>query len=264
MLGGQVGELGELVSVLDDKRHVGLTVQHAVDDGGHLSAGDQPVGTEGAVAVTLDPPVLDGVDHVAVEPIVGVHIGEDVDAAGGHLGKAHGHGGELSAGDLPVGLELVVANAVYNAQLRHDVDGSGVPGAVGHVVEGGLSVHILVLQEVVEHLGGLGAGHVAIGPEAVVGIAEQVLNVVVGLQQVGHAGLVRIGGVFGVLLNHDRAAGSGNSFHVAGYFNLNGHFVCGKFPSSILIIYTRRIPSQCKRGEFFLTLGQLVGVFHSN
>ena len=81
---------------------------------------------------------------------------------------------------------------VNSAQAGQSVHGLGVPGVGGNVVKGLGDGDILVQQQVVEHLGHLGAGHVVLRAEGPFGIAEQVLDVVVGVQQVRHAAVVRV------------------------------------------------------------------------
>ena len=112
---GHVRELAQLVHVVIHVVLVRCAAQHSVDDGGHFGPSDGVVGTEGAVLVTGDPAVLDGADHLLVEPIICAHISEDILAAGVQVGKAHGDHSELCAGNGAIRGKLIVTDALSNA-----------------------------------------------------------------------------------------------------------------------------------------------------
>lgn len=178
----QIGKVRQPVRVFHDVGLIRAAAQHAVHDSRRLGAGDRGVGAEGAVRIPGDPAVFDRADHIIVVPRLRRHIAEDVAAAGTQLGKAHGDRCELRPGDAPARREAAAAHPVEYAEGGQRVDRIGVPGAVVHVGKADGDGDVLVQQQVVEHLGGFGPGHIAVGDEQPAGIAAQVLDVAGGIE----------------------------------------------------------------------------------
>ena len=115
-----------------------------------------------------------------------VNVREEVFALVGGLEEAHGDGGKLRPGDVPVGLKGAVLVAVNDAGVGEGRDGVVVPVILAHVAVGvGLApelVPALVGEEAEEDGGHLGPGDVPLGLHVAVGIAHDVGIVVLGVQ----------------------------------------------------------------------------------
>ena len=192
---GQVAELDQVGLMVDHVVTVGRAAQHVVDDGGHLGAGNPVVGTKVPVGVAADPAVAGRLGHVGVEPVAAGHVAEVAHGVLGLIGEGQGDDAELGPGDGVVGPEGAVGIAGDHAQRGQGIHRGGVPRVGGHVREGLGNGHVLVQQQGVEHLGHLGAGHVVLRAESAIRVAEQVLDVVLGVQQVRHAGVIGVGGL---------------------------------------------------------------------
>ena len=75
------------------------------------------------------------------------------------------------------------------------IHGLRIPSVCGHILKGGGDGHILVHQQVVEHLGNLCAGHVLVGAKGPLGITKEVLIVVFRIQQVRDTRVIRVSGL---------------------------------------------------------------------
>ena len=73
---------------------LGRTAGGTVDHGHEFSAGHVSVRAEGAVGIAVDPSVLGGIHHSAVEPVVLIHIGEDIHSAAAGVGELHSDDGD--------------------------------------------------------------------------------------------------------------------------------------------------------------------------
>ena len=140
-------------------------LQGFVQNGCHLAALDALVRPEGAVGKAADPILGHGLVDKALGPVAG-HVGK-ARAAGGEAVKALAHGGdELRPGDGVVGPEGAIFIAAEDVQLHQGVHRGGVPGAGADVGEAAACHRRVRGQQVVEHLGHLGAGHGPVGIEA--------------------------------------------------------------------------------------------------
>ena len=180
-----------------------MTVQGAVHNGHSLGAGDELLGAEGAVGVTVDEAHIAGRHDVLVVPGALFHIGEGVlDVLVGILEEAAGDGSELGTGDFAVGLKGAVVIAVDDACVGEGADGVVEPVVGHHIgVAAGLAPELgagLVSQHTEEDGGHLSTGDVALGLHGhaglvvgllagvvVHGIADDVAVVVLGVQNRG-------------------------------------------------------------------------------
>ena len=163
-------------------------VQHTVDHGHGLRAGDVGVGTEAAVLEALDPAQLRGPLDILLSPVA-LDVGESLGAAALAGVEPGANGGELSAGDGRLGIEGRGAAALHDAQTRHGGDGRVGPVIVRHVGVGVAGQQIAVtdgiLQQTEEDGGGLRTGDQAVGPDIAVLVADDVGEVVAVVQQIG-------------------------------------------------------------------------------
>ena len=163
-------------------------VQHTVDHGHGLRAGDVGVGAESAVLEALDPAQLRGPLDILLRPVA-LDICEALGAAALAGVEPGADGGELSAGDGRLGIEGRGAAALHDAQTRHGGDGRVGPVIVRHVSVGIAGQQIAVtdgiLQQTEEDGCGLRTGDQAVGPDIAVLVADDIGEVVGVIQQVG-------------------------------------------------------------------------------
>ena len=166
---------------------LGDAVQHPVDHGHGLGAGDVGVGTEGAVLEALDPAQFRGPLNILLRPVA-LDVGEGLGAAALSGVKPGTDGGELGAGDGGLGVKGIGAAALDDAQPRHGGDGGVGPVIVRHIGIGIAGQQIAVtdgiLQQAEEDGGGLCPGDQAVGPDVAVLVADDIGEVVGVIQQV--------------------------------------------------------------------------------
>ena len=167
---GFLGPGVDLVSIVEGVEDAGvgsLEVVHRLGEvgehAGELLAGDELVGSEGAVAVAVDyvnglgP--LDGLSvvHVRIDVVeAGVEPAELVLAAlvdvvaAGHVEQ---DAGDVATGDgLSRGEQICVAQAVDVAEHLSLVNGLGIPLAGLHVTEGDVGVNLHVVEGMVDNV----------------------------------------------------------------------------------------------------------------
>lgn len=176
----QVGEAVDVTHVVIDVSLIADALSHAVHDSYDFSTGDLVVASECTVVVTGDPALLSSSHNCVVEPVGGGYIGE---LASGQVvldaQEPNCHSSKLSTGDGGVRIELAVALTVDDASGSQSVHSGSEPILGADILEVDASLaHILVHKQVVEHLGGFGAGHVVVGLNSTVGIAIDVRDVV--------------------------------------------------------------------------------------
>lgn len=213
---GQILEVHHVVSVRIHEALVRAAAQHVVHDGSNTGAGDGGVRTEGAVIIAIDPAVLDGADDGLIVPVALLNVREDVLAAVVQLTEAHGDHSELRTGHSLVGLEGPVRVADDDAQTGQRADRGRVPVAVLHIRVLDVGGNLLVQQQVVEHLGHLGAGHVPVGAEGAVGVAVQESDVILRVQPARDAGILGIRHGEAPLRIDGHIAGQGDRGHSGG------------------------------------------------
>ena len=180
---------GVRVRVVRPDRHVreeivlgfGLAVQHTVDDGHGLGAGDVAVGMEGAVGIAGDPAVVVGDADLVFGPVVR-NVTELRSGLVAVVIKAGGDGGELSAGDGGVRAERAVGITRDDAHGAEGRDRGVVPGGSGHIgVAVGLGqvlVADVVGQQAEEDGRDLGAGDVVLRTDLAVAVTDDIGEVI--------------------------------------------------------------------------------------
>lgn len=164
---------------------IGLPGQ-AGDDGGRLSAGGGVEGHKVAQLVALD----EAPGHAAVHGLQGVAadlvlVGEGLGLALLLVGNvvlflmvgdiAGHHGAHILPGDEGVGQEHALAVALDDAVFSGPVDGLGVPGAVGHILEVALGTGSLHAFQSGQNGDEHGAGHLHGGGELVLAHADHII-----------------------------------------------------------------------------------------
>ena len=175
------GHVQKLLGVAVGGKAVAGAAQGFVQDGGYLGAGQAGIGPESPIPHAYNPPLLySGVDIAGCPP---GNIRE-VAVRAIRKAKALAHGGdELRPGDGAARLESAVLIAAEDARLRQGVDGGVIPVARVHVLKLALGHGGLGRQQVVEHLGHLGAGHGPVRIEAGAGFPVHVCRMAAGHQQ---------------------------------------------------------------------------------
>src|SRR5699024_7831980 len=108
---------------------VGSALQHLVHQGHDLGAGDEAVGSEGAVRIAGNPALVGRTVDVIPGPVVG-DVGELIRTGVLGVGELSRHHGELGAGDVGSGVEHAAGTAQHQVAVGHG--GNGVVGpAVG-------------------------------------------------------------------------------------------------------------------------------------
>ena len=171
---------------------VGHTVQHAVDHGHDVRAADGLVGAE-LIAVADDPAGLNGLADIFGGPVT-CGVAEIAHGFAGVLitDEAGGDGGELRAGNVLVGQEAAVLGKVaQRTGLQAGGNGVVVPVARIHVGKG-VGVGPIGAAEFIRHQTEedsdcLGAGDVGQGTHSTVLVADDIREMVVGVQADGAA-----------------------------------------------------------------------------
>ena len=152
-------------------------IQHPVDHGHGLCAGDVGIGAESTVLKALDPAQLGGALNVSLRPVA-LNVGKGLAALGLAVVKAGADGGKLGAGDGRIGIEGRCRAALNGAQTRHGRDGGVGPVVIRHIGVGVAGEEVAVpdgiLQQTEEDSGGLRAGDQAIGAHIAVLVADDV------------------------------------------------------------------------------------------
>ncbi len=152
-----------------------LAGEEAVEQGqdlGDFGAGGVAAGVQQAAGLAVDEAHADapahGVPGVFGQGVGVAEAGEGIALAQGEL--AHGgvaveDGAHLLAGDAAVGAEGIGAQAGHDAAGLGPAHGIIIVGALGHVLEGVLPLHLGAAGDAVEHRHQLAAGHGAGGIE---------------------------------------------------------------------------------------------------
>ena len=165
------------------------TLEHAVDQGHGLGAGDLLVGLEGTVLIALDPTVVGGDADLVLRPVAG-HVGEGRRGLVAVRVEPGCDRSELGAADRRVRLKGTVLIALDDPHLAQGRHRAGIPRAVPHVVVAVALGHVglagLVLQQTEEDRRHLGAGDILLGIHHAVGITHHISVVVLPVQAGRH------------------------------------------------------------------------------
>ena len=168
-------------------------VQHPVDHGHGLCAGDVGIGTESPILKTLDPAQLRGPLDVLLRP-VSADVGEDLGAAAGSGIEPGADGGELGTGDGGLGVKGRGAAALHDAQTGHGGDGGIGPVVVRHIGIGATgkktAVPDAVFQQTEEDGGGFRTGDQAVRFHQTILIADDISKMVGVIQHIGRRAAV--------------------------------------------------------------------------
>ena len=184
------------------QRHT--AVDHAVYQPHNLGAADWLVRAEAAIRITFYPACIGRSVDIAVRPMPGGNVVEDIAALIIEAGKARRYDCELRAGDRRIRREFIFFRAVYNTDIIQCLDFLVEPvirldvlkGAVRHAP---CKVRVFVIIKTVEYGSGFGAGHGRIRPHAFVWIADNISQVFVRIDIFNTLRVINVGVVLDLL-----------------------------------------------------------------